>query len=114
MTMLILEHQMEIFWDAREAAYAHRLARYLRNHYANANDIDEAQVRALVLAGQAAGLDSERQLAIYVAGTWLFGDAFLAGIEPLRDDFRNDTIGPEAIAQLLLEQFEQLEARTSL
>ncbi|MEZ4298829.1 MAG: hypothetical protein R3B70_28015 [Polyangiaceae bacterium] len=108
--MKIYEDQIDAMGQAKALEYERRLADFLRQTLAagNEREVDQAEVRALIAEALSAGLDTERQIAAYVTGAWVFGDDFLARIDPLRPSFSDPCIAPDDKAQLLMSRFDEL------
>ena len=108
--MVVLTEQIEALTRAQFNRYEHRVRSFLR---ANPGERDPALltdgvVRKLIAEAREAGVNSERNLALYAAGVWQHGDDFLAAVEPLRDQFQNDKIAPKVKARLLRDEYDKL------
>jgi hypothetical protein len=112
--MKIYEKQLVALGKAKKRDFEDRIVEFLQTHVpAAARHAGlEDEVHAHVLAADAFGLGTERQIAAYVLGAWVFGDDFLARIEPLRPKLIDDCIAPETKAQMLLDEYDRLEAAT--
>lgn len=108
--MVVVNEQIEALTRAQFARYEQRVRSFLASKPSQRDPatLTDTVVRRLIADAREAGLDSERNLALYAAGVWHYGDAFLAAVEPLRDRFQNDKIAPKVKGQLLRDAFDEL------
>jgi hypothetical protein len=108
--MKIYEDQIQRLGLERALEYERRMCQFVEEELAggSAREVDRLEIRQLIRDAHEAGLESERQVAGYVAGAWLYGDDFLQRIEPLRDRFRDDALSPAEKAKLVLDVCDDL------
>lgn len=108
--MKIFEEQIQKMGQERALEYERRLYEFVRDELAggNAREVDRLEIRQIVKEAHDAGLDTERQVAGYVAGAWLYGEEFLGRVEPLREKFVDGAISPEDKAKLILDLCDEL------
>lgn len=110
--MKIYERQIAVLAEARADELERRIVQLLRKRNAGALALGESvlrrEVRDRVLEAQAAGLETERQVAAYAVGAWCFGDAFIRAIEPLWPRLESGRVDPAVKASLLLDRIAAL------
>ncbi|MBK8257230.1 MAG: hypothetical protein IPK82_31720 [Polyangiaceae bacterium] len=111
--MRIFEDQIDKLGQERALEFERRVCDFVRDELAggNARELDRMEIRAMIKEACDAGLESERQIAGYVAGSWLYGEEFLQRVEPLRDRFRDEGMAPEEKARLILDLVDDLGVR---
>jgi hypothetical protein len=108
--MQIHENQLAVLGEAKAVEFEGRLVQFLREKVAaqRGREVLESDVRAHIAEARAWELDTERQIAAYVLGVWVFGGEFLALIEPMRASFVDLCVAPDTKARMLLEAFDSL------
>lgn len=108
--MKIYEDQLQKMGQERALEYERRVYEFVRDELAggSAREVDRLEIRQIIKEAHDAGLETERQVAGYVAGAWLYGDEFLQRVEPLRDSFTDKAVSPEDKAKLLLDLCDDL------
>lgn len=112
--MKIYEEQIQKMGQERALEYERRVYEFVRDELAggHAREVDRLEIRQIIKEAHDAGLETERQVAGYVAGTWLYGDEFLRRVEPLRDRFGDAATSPEDKARLVLRLCDELGGAT--
>jgi hypothetical protein len=113
--MKIYEEQIQKMGQERALEYERRVHEFVRDQLAggHAREVDRLEIRRIIKEAHDAGLETERQVAGYVAGAWLYGDDFLRRIEPLRDRFGDPALSPEDKAKLVLRLCDELGRTTT-
>ncbi len=109
-TMKIYEEQLQKMGQERALEYERRVYEFVRDQLAggSAREVDRLEIRQIIKEAHDAGLETERQVAGYVAGAWLYGEEFLRRVEPLRDRFTDKAVSPEDKAKLILDLCDDL------
>lgn len=108
--MKIYEDQLEDLSRSQAELFEDRVVQFIVTRFAGGaeREVSRAEVRVLITEAHEAGLETEREVAAYAVGAWMYGESFLALIEPMRDDFRHQRAAPSTVAGWLFEVLDRL------
>jgi hypothetical protein len=109
--MKIFDEQLENLDRSQAELFEERVMQFIVTRFAGGaeREVSRGEVRALITEAHEAGLETEREVTAYVVGAWLYGETFLAMIEPLRDDILHRRVAPSTVAGWLFEVLDRLE-----
>jgi hypothetical protein len=111
--MKIYEEQLSSMGQSQAHLFEDRVMEFIVTTLAGgvAREVSRKEIRELITEAHEIGLETEREVTAYVIGVWLYGETFLAAVEPLRDEFRNPRNAPSTITAWLLQILDKLAAK---